>query len=39
LFYELVKQGLNVERQKAIPVILGWFENGIGFQSRLDHWK
>ncbi|NCP84312.1 MAG: GxxExxY protein [Bacteroidetes bacterium] len=35
MFYELVKQGLNVERQKAIPVIWDDLKMEIGFRADL----
>lgn len=35
MFYELVKQGLNVERQKAIPVIWDELKMEIGFRADL----
>lgn len=35
MFYELLKQGLNVERQKAIPVIWDELKMEIGFRADL----
>jgi GxxExxY protein len=35
LFYELVKQGLSVERQKAIPVFWDGLKMDIGFRADL----
>lgn len=35
LFYELVKQGLKVERQKPIPVIWDELKMNIGFRADL----
>lgn len=35
MFYELVKQGLSVERQKAIPVIWDDLKMEIGFRADL----
>jgi len=35
MYYELVKQGLNVERQKAIPVIWDELKMEIGFRADL----
>ncbi|NCQ11045.1 MAG: GxxExxY protein [Bacteroidetes bacterium] len=35
MFYELVKQGLNVERQKVIPVIWDDLKMEIGFRADL----
>ncbi len=35
VFYELVMQGLNVERQKAIPVIWDELKMEIGFRADL----
>lgn len=35
LFYELVKHGLNVERQKAIPVIWDNLKMELGFRADL----
>ena len=35
LYYELIDQGLKVERQKAIPVIWKDFKMEIGFRADL----
>lgn len=35
LYYELVNQGLKVERQKGIPVVWKYKEMGIGFRTDL----
>lgn len=35
LYYELVKQGLNVERQKAVPVIWDDLKMELGFRADL----
>ena len=35
MYYELVKQGLNVERQKAIPLIWDELKMEIGFKADL----
>ncbi len=35
MFFELTKQGLNVERQKAIPVVWDELKMGLGFRADL----
>ncbi|NJO90501.1 MAG: GxxExxY protein [Chloroflexia bacterium] len=35
MYYELVKQGLNVERQKAIPVVWDELKMSLGFRADL----
>lgn len=36
LYYELVNQGLKVERQKGIPVVWKYKEMEIGFRARFN---